>query len=222
MLMHKNQRGFSIAELIILVVVVGALGGGGWYVASTRKAADSKKTDVTTETASTPEESNATEEELTTVLDYDGIKISASSIPEGWKTQQCVESSKYILPPTKSDVKCNSDDHGFFSIGTTEISDTSNPPDCSHEATRRTEYSEQEWYVSYDCEIVTVDGKTGVKSTTVENEMSMLGAGTVYYYSFRLTESKAVVASFVDTASTSNPAYVTAFHDFVKSLQFDL
>lgn len=230
MLMHRNQKGFSIVEIIIVIVAIGILGGAGWYVMKTREAKTDKSasTSESTETADsesteTTDEAAAESTEWTGLVSDKGITVTVPADLYGWKQQTCDESgtTTFLLPPEKPNVKCNSDDTGFIGISIVAIDDSQTPKDCSNAATKRTEYSTYDWFVSYACDLVTVDGKQGVKTTVVENELSMSGAGSVYNYSFRLTGTHAVTIGFVDPNATSKPANVETFHKIVNSLQFD-
>lgn len=76
----KNQRGFTVLEIVIVVVLVGALCGAGGYVVSQNKQ---KKSNDTSQTSSQPkaEDSTSTTEQIPDLIDYGkpGIEIVQKS-----------------------------------------------------------------------------------------------------------------------------------------------
>lgn len=223
--MKSNQRGFSAVEILIGIIVVGLLGAVGWLVYDRQNSmADDKLTTAQINQQEQNIDEALRQETLTTLVSSRGVSLATASLPTGWNsTEKCEEYTALILPPEKTSVKCGTEDFGFIALSIIQAGNTDAPNNCDGVEAKRTEYKQYDWFVSYDCELATVDGKQAVKETTVQNEnAALIGASTYVIYTLRLSEETAVTASFTNIKDTGKPEYINTFNDFVKTLRLQV
>lgn len=243
--MNKNQNGFSVLHIFLITVIVGLIGLVGWFVWQTNRGLNQRgdmgqdQVQVVTEDEKVSVElsvaqSNSTsssdqivelappeDNEPAGTLTARGVTVK-SSIPDGWATTKCVEYAKIILPPTKPGVRCQSEDYGFISLMIVDGSSVNAPQNCDNESSKREEYSKYDWYVSYSCEEITVDGVSGVRESTEENEYAQFGgAGTSVTYTFRAPSGAAVQVSLTNAKDIGRPEYTQILDEYVRTLQFN-
>lgn len=90
-MMKKNEKGFSVVEILIVLVVVGLIGGAGWYVwqskNKTSKSADTAQTTNTANSETTKQEAEKTKDPYEGWLTYESVLKSGLTFryPPNWK-----------------------------------------------------------------------------------------------------------------------------------------
>lgn len=230
--MKKVQKGFGAVEALIVLVVIGLIVVAGWLVYDRQQDSQSEQqTETTQEVQESQEPAKQTntldpaelrEASDISLLKHKGIELASSYLPKGWSTtEQCDESTAYVLPPEKDEVKCFTEDSGQMSFTVVDSANTIAPQNCDNEASLISEYEQYEWYVSYECDVVTINNRQAVKETTVQNELSaFMGAATITNYAFWLTDEKVVIVSFENIEEKNTPEYTEIFNQFVESIKF--
>lgn len=224
--MKNNQKGFSVVEIFIVIVVIGLIGAVGWLVYSRQKSKSNNK-EMTTQTNNSATKGSDIhinkQESLITLINDNGISVATTSLPTGWKIEKgCGDKSMFILTPEKLRVKCGTEDSGgYISLTILAANNIDVFKNCEQLEAKRTEYKQYDWYVSYDCELITVGDKQAVKETRVQNEKSPFGGANMYIvYTFNLSGKTAVSVQFANYNDDGKPEYTNIFNNFVNSLRF--
>lgn len=225
--MKKYQKGFGSVVLLI-ILVIGLASTAGWVVYSRQK----NKSNLPAQTSQMQQNSQATTYTDANVVSKDksvtllgnNITVTSGILPEGWRViQGCDKSLAHviILPTDISGIKCGTEDAGFMSIGIIDAKNTNAPRNCDNANTLRDQDSKYDWFVSYDCVVVTVNDMQGVQETTVENENAPFGGANTYtQFTFRLSDKTAVTASLTNSKDLNRPQYTDIFNNFVNTLKF--
>lgn len=83
--MLKNQKGFSIFEVLVVLLIIALVGGAGWYVRSKKKVDDTQPSSQNSKAASGEN-------------DFTNTKEYTFTLPDGWKEQLY---SRYNGDPSK-------------------------------------------------------------------------------------------------------------------------
>jgi Tfp pilus assembly protein PilV len=210
MLMDKNQKGFSVVEILIIVVVLGLIGFGGWYVwnrNSTKKSEGTKTTQQAEAPASEAEEEEAPDPTAGWVAYSNEPGDFSFKHPATWvqaaNPERCSEGLVLFAPVQESLGRCASESGGQIQVSS--VPGDERPSYAFNEA----------YYKNKTNEAVTVEGVAGSKlSATVSGMEQEVFVGSwpdntklVRYVFF--TKNKTYLATYVQ-----QPTYPDALSDF--------